>query len=398
MGTSYDEHNETPSLPGMTPVFVEKHGAKSQYSHTQRREWGTRNLFIAALIMALIFCVGLTAGWQFGFQSALNSSVLLGRELPSIERAIETQREDLIASVRPAVVQINVKGKTSNSNGSGVIIDKRGYIVTNAHVIAGEQTIEVVLYNGQMLTASLVGTAAADDLAVIKINPQQTVLHTVRLGDSSSLQVGQMVMAIGNPLGINQTVTSGIVSALGRNVATGKNGQILPSTIQTDAAINPGNSGGALVDMSGAVIGIPTLTAIDPEYKTPANGVGFAIPSNRVSFIVPQLIASGRVMHTGRAALEAQVVDVDPIIAAQEHLAATQGALIVSVISGGAASRAGLKRGDIIVTVDNRPVSNVLSLSDTLLDKDLGDVVAVQFYRGNQLQTVQVKLGELPAL
>lgn len=398
MGTSYDEHNEAPSLPGTTPTVVARHGVKPQYSHTQRREWSTRSLFLAALIMALIFCIGLTAGWQFGFQSALNSPALLGHELPSIERTIETQREELITAVRPAVVQINVKGKTSNSNGSGVIVDKRGYIVTNAHVIAGEQTIEVVLYNGQMLPASLIGTAVADDLAVIKVDPQHTVLHTVKLGDSSNLEVGQMVMAIGNPLGINQTVTSGIVSALGRNVATGKNGLILPSTIQTDAAINPGNSGGALVDMSGAVIGIPTLTAIDPEYKTPANGVGFAIPANRVAFIVPQLIASGRVLHTGRAALEVQVVDVDPIIAAQEHLTTTQGALVVSIISGGAASQAGLKRGDIIVSVDNRPVSNVLSLSDTLLDKDLGDVVAVQFYRGNQLQTVKVKLGELPAL
>src|SRR5207247_3888284 len=131
------------------------------------------------------------------------------------------------------------------------------------------------------------------------------------VGDSAKLQVGQEVLAIGNPLGITQTVTNGIVSALNRNVSEGPNGAIIPNAIQTDAPINPGNSGGALVDLQGNLVGIPTLTAIDPEFKTPANGVGFAIPSNRVKLIAEQIINTGKVTHTGRAALGVSVTSVN---------------------------------------------------------------------------------------
>src|SRR6266699_3101075 len=145
----------------------------------------------------------------------------------------------------------------------------------------GGQTIAVELFNGTTLPAQIVGTAPSDDLAVLKVKPSQVKLTAATIGDSSKLKVGQDVLAIGNPLGITQTVTNGIVSALGRNVSEGPNGALIPNAIQTDAPINPGNSGGALVDLQGNLVGIPTLTAIDPEFKTPANGVGFAIPSNR---------------------------------------------------------------------------------------------------------------------
>lgn len=402
MGTPHDGCNETPAIDSTSDDTV----STADTGHTARpflryrnERWSNRRVLLAAFVIALAFSIGLLSGWQFGFQNALHSDLLVGRNASYVLMLAEAQREKVIVSVRPAVVQINVKGPgNSRSNGSGVIIDRRGYIVTNNHVIAGERSIEVVFYNGQMLPATLVGAAAADDLAVVKVDGKAVTLNTINLGDSSQLQVGQAVMAIGNPLGITQTVTKGIVSALGRNVATGSNGQILPSTIQTDAEINPGNSGGALVDMRGDLVGIPTLTAIDPEFKKLANGVGFAIPSNRIRFIVPQLIAGGHVVHTGRAALDAQVVDVDPIIAAQENLATTQGALVVSVIPGEAADQAGLRRGDIIVSVDAKPVSSVLSLSDALLNKDLNDIVTVKFYRGNRLQTLRVRLGELPAI
>jgi putative serine protease PepD len=325
---------------------------------------------------------------------------ILGTELPAatmMSNEEEARREHVVARVRPTVVQINTKGDRGSDIGSGVIIDKRGYIVTNNHVVVGEKSIQIVLFSGQTLSATLVGASPIDDLAILKVDPSQVNLSVAVLGDSSKLHVGQEVLAVGNPLGITQTVTSGIVSALGRNIATSQHGQILPGTIQTDAAINPGNSGGALVDLQGHLIGIPTLSALDPEFKAPANGVGFAIPSNRVRFIAPQIIKSGHVIQTGRAALEVQVTDVDSQLAHKSRLPIDQGALVVTVMPKGPGEKAGLRSGDIIVQIDNKGVSGVLSLSDALLSKDPGDTVAVKVYRGDQQCIMRVTLGDLPA-
>jgi len=231
---------------------------------------------------------------------------------------------------------------------------------------------------------------------VIKINTSKT-LAVATLADSSKLVVGQSVVAVGNPLGINETATSGIISALGRSVSEGQGGATIPDAIQTDAPINPGNSGGALVDMQGNLVGIPTLTAIDPEFNTPANGVGFAIPSNRVNFIVPQIIATGTVTHTGRAELGVQVADVDATLAAQDNLSVDHGALIVSVVSASAAASAGLHAGDVIVQIGNNAVNDVSSLSDALANLNPGQTVAVHIYRGSQQLTIHVTLGELQA-
>ncbi len=174
--------------------------------------------------------------------------------------------------------------------GSGVIVNSQGYIVTNNHVVSGATTIQVILSNGTKEPAQLAGADAAYDLAVLKIAVPQGGLTAATLGDSTQLKVGQEVMVIGNPLGITQTVTNGIVSALKRSVSEGQSAPTIQNAIQTDAPINPGNSGGALVDLQGNVVGIPTLTAIDPEFNTPANGVGFAIPANRVKTILPQIV------------------------------------------------------------------------------------------------------------
>ena len=303
----------------------------------------------------------------------------------------------MIAKAAPAVVEVSVTTQSGGTIGSGDIIDKRGYIVTNNHVVAGAQSISVTLYDGSKLPAQLTGTDPADDLAVIKITPPSAGLTVATLGNSSKLQVGLEVLVIGNPLGITQTVTNGIVSALNRTVSEGQGGGTIPNAIQTDAPINPGNSGGALVDLQGNLVGIPTLTAIDPEFNTPANGVGFAIPSNRVAFIVPQIIQTGSVTHTGRAALGASVTTVTPTLAAQDSLAVDQGVLIVNVTPNGPAASAGLQAGDVIVQVDNKSVTDVQSLADALLSKNPGDTVAVTVYRGNQQMTANVKLGELPA-
>ncbi len=220
-------------------------------------------------------------------------------------------------------------------------------------------------------------------------------MYVMPIGDSSELQVGNSVLAIGNPLGITQTVTQGIISALGRTVNEGHGGGVIVDAVQTDAPINPGNSGGALVDTSGNLIGIPTLVAIDPEFKTPAYGVGFAIPSNRVKFIAPQLIQYGKVIHSGRAGLQAGVTTVDPLVASQLGLSIDHGVLIVSVTKNGAAANAGLRTGDVIVQINNQTINNVSDLSDALLSYDPGTTVNVNLVRGTQQQQVKMKLGEL---
>jgi S1-C subfamily serine protease len=377
-----------------------------------RRSRGPRAgaIIVLAVVLLIVLGVGLFAGWEYGHSTSVASSPgssssgqLQQGTSPAVKIPVlsgnnmQTVQEAVIQKVSPEVVQVNVTLSNGAGIGSGVIIDKRGYIVTNDHVVTGAQSVQVVLYNGAKQTAQIVGTDSADDLAVLKINPPSN-MAVATLGDSSKLVVGQDVLAIGNPLGITQTVTNGIISALNRTVTEGQGSNAaIPGAIQTDAAINPGNSGGALVDLSGNVIGIPTLTAIDPEFNTPASGVGFAIPSSRVNFIATQIIQSGHVTHTGRAALGIDVYSVDPVIAAQNNLAVNQGVLVVGLQSGGPAAQAGLKVGDVIVQISGTPVTDQSSLENALLQYSPGNTVAVHVYRGSQQLTVNVKLGELSA-
>lgn len=362
-------------------------------------------LLLAIVLGALLF----GAGWEFGRGAAVtntnNSSV--GTLQPGSNTAptvpaltgtnIDSVRVAVVAKVRPAVVQVNVQTASGGGIGSGVVIDKRGYIITNNHVVNGAQQIQVVLYDNTKLAGKLVGTDPFDDLAVIKINPPSNIA-TATLGDSSKLLVGQSVLAIGNPLGITQTVTNGIVSALNRTVSEGQGSNAtIPDAIQTDAPINPGNSGGALVDLQGNLIGIPTLTAIDPEFNAPASGVGFAIPSNRVNFIAEQIIQYGHVVHTGRAALGIEAISVDPTLQAQDNLAVNYGALVAGFSSNSAAQQAGMQVGDVIVKIGNQDVTDTPTLSDVLATESVGSTVAVHVYRGNQQLTINVKLGELGA-
>jgi len=251
------------------------------------------------------------------------------------------------------------------------------------------------LYNGTHVPAQLTGIYPPDDLAVIKIQPTPH-MAVAKIGDSSQLNVAEYVMAIGNPLGITQTVTSGIVSALGRNIPAGP-GVLIADAIQTDAAINPGNSGGALVDLQGDLIGVPTLTIVNPTFNSPASGVGFAIPSNRVKFIVPQLIQNGRVTNTGRATLGVNTVSVDAAVAEQMNLSVQQGALIVTIAPNGPAAQAGLQTGDVITRLGNEAVPNSQSLANALLLTNPGNTVAVQIYRGGKQLTINARLSELSA-
>jgi S1-C subfamily serine protease len=404
---------QTPTLPA-TPITAPHQALPGQMQTppvNPRRSNGVRTGAIIALsfVLLVVLGVGLFAGWQFGRTSASTggastnvATLQPGTGPQSTVPALtgnnaQAVREAVIAKVRPAVVEVNVTTQQGGAIGSGVIIDGRGYIVTNNHVVNGAQSMTVTLYDGTNLPAQLVGTDPADDLAVVKITPPSKGLTVATIGDSSKLQVGQDVMAIGNPLGITQTVTNGIISALGRNVSEGQGGATIPNAIQTDAAINPGNSGGALVDMQGNLVGIPTLTAIDPQFNTPANGVGFAIPSNRVATIVPQIISSGSVTHTGRAALGVSVASVDANLAAQDNLSVNHGAYVASVVQNGAAASAGIQTGDVIVQINNTPVNDTQSLGEALASHNPGDTVAVHIYRGSQQMTINVKLGELQA-
>ncbi|WP_160146223.1 S1C family serine protease [Dictyobacter aurantiacus] len=348
----------------------------------QRRGTNNKMQFIALPLIALL--MGALGGWLAAGAATHSANALF----PGANQSTE----QVAAKFRTSVVQINVETQTGGGLGSGVIIDPRGYIVTNNHVVNNGLNYQVVLYDNTRLPANVVGTDPNDDLAVVKINPPKH-LSVANIGDSSRLQVGQPVLAIGNPLGITQTVTGGIVSALGRNINEGQNNLII-NAIQTDAAINPGNSGGALVNMQGNLIGIPTLVPIDPEFKTPASGVGFAIPSNRVKFIVPQLINSGRVVQSGRADIGVNVVSVDPDIADQAQLPVDHGALIVNVKPDSAAATAGLKRGDIIVEANNQSIQDTAMLQDFLINKSPGQTITLQIYRGNQQMPVKVQLGE----
>jgi S1-C subfamily serine protease len=404
---------QAPTLPA-TPITAPHQALPGQMQTppvNPRPSNGVRTGAIVALsfVLLVVLGVGLFAGWQFGRTTGSTGGASTNvatlqpgtgpqSTVPALtgnnEQAV---REAVVAKVRPAVVEVNVTTQQGGAIGSGVIIDGRGYIVTNNHVVNGAQSMTVTLYDGTNLPAQLVGTDPADDLAVVKITPPSKGLTVATIGDSSKLQVGQDVMAIGNPLGITQTVTHGIISALGRNVSEGQGGATIPNAIQTDAAINPGNSGGALVDMQGNLVGIPTLTAIDPEFNTPASGVGFAIPSNRVATIVPQIISSGSVTHTGRAALGVSIASVDANLAAQDNLSVNHGAYVASVVQNGAAASAGIHTGDVIVQINNTPVNDTQSLGEALASHNPGDTVAVHIYRGSQQMTINVKLGELQA-
>jgi S1-C subfamily serine protease len=346
----------------------------------------------ATLLLALVLLgVGLFIGTQIGKSGSNTASV------PTTQSAaaINALPEQIAATFRQSVVQINVVTDKGDGLGSGTIIDSRGYIVTNYHVISGEKQIQVELYNGTHVSAQLTGIYPPDDLAVIKIQPTPH-MAVAKIGDSSQLNVAEYVMAIGNPLGITQTVTSGIVSALGRNIPAGP-GVLIADAIQTDAAINPGNSGGALVDLQGELIGVPTLTIVNPTFNSPASGVGFAIPSNRVKFIVPQLIQDGRVTNTGRATLGVNTVSVDAAVATQMNLSINQGALIVTIASNGPAAQAGLQTGDVIVRLGNEAITSSQSLANTLLSANPGTSVAVQVYRGGKQLTINARLSELSA-
>ena len=304
------------------------------------------------------------------------------------------------AKASPSVVYISNVGIGS---GSGVIYDTHGNIVTNAHVVAGEQALRVTLSTGKTYTAHLVGTDAADDLAVIHINASG--LPAAHFAGAGGYKVAQTVLAIGNPLDLKQSVTSGLISAINRTVSEGTGSSYLPDAIQTSAPINPGNSGGALVTLDGSVVGIPTLEASDPQNNNggAAQGIGFAIPSSRVTEIAHQLITTGHVQHTGRAYLGVAAIDASAVQQQQSqfgtdpNIPTVAGAVVRSVGSGSPAERAGMQQGDVITAVNGHGIAGESDLLTALAHAKPGSNFVLTVNRGGSTTTVTVRLGELSA-
>jgi S1-C subfamily serine protease len=296
--------------------------------------------------------------------------------------------------VRPSVVQV----RTGKALGSGIVWDGTGHIVTNAHVVGGSHHFTVRLAGSAApLSAHLVGKYRPDDLAVIQLDTPPSNLEPAQFGNSDALEVGDLVLAMGNPLGLAGTVTEGIVSATDRTVTEPSHGSgrdvTLPNTIQTSASINPGNSGGALVDMQAKVIGIPTLAAVDKEIGggSAAPGIGFAISAKLVKQIVPQLVEHGRVLNSHRAALRARVKTVaqngNPV-----------GVGVVDVTRGGPAQRAGIKPGWIVTKFDHHRVRTTTELGKVLAGLHPGQRVPLTARTpGGQTRMLTITLGERPS-
>ncbi|BAU82698.1 hypothetical protein SLA_1760 [Streptomyces laurentii] len=310
---------------------------------------------------------------------------------PLVSNQLQDDYQRVIRNVLPSVVQI----EASQSLGSGVVYDVQGHVVTNAHVIGQDKTFKVsAATGGETVTARLVSSYPEQDLAVIRLDTVPPGVRAATFGDSSKVDMGQIVLAMGSPLGLSGSVTQGIVSATGRTVseggAGGGTGATIANMVQTSAAINPGNSGGALVNLNSEVIGIPTLAAVDPALGGgSAPGIGFAIPASMVRTVAGQIIQHGRVTDSGRAALNitGRTVlgdDYEP-----------NGVAIVQATPGGAAADAGMRAGDVITKVGTTPVTTITSLAEALAAHQPGDKVTVAFTRGTKQERVQVTLGEM---
>ena len=308
---------------------------------------------------------------------------------------------DVAAKVSPAVVRITTTGNVDTNLGvipetgvgSGVIYDSKGWILTNRHVVEGSEEMQVELNDGRLFTGSVYGIDTLTDLAIVKVDA--TGLPTAALGDSDALKVGQLVVAIGSPLGTySNSVTSGIVSAKGRSITTDGN-QSLNNLIQTDAAINPGNSGGPLLDANGSVVGINTAIAKD------SNGIGFAIPIDIARPIMAQAVAGKKL---ARPYMGVNYRTIDRQLAERENLPVNDGALVggtdpntPAIQPGTPAADAGLKAGDIIIKINDQALDGEHPLDATLSQYAPDDVVAVQVLRNGQTITLSLTLGTRPA-
>ena len=287
----------------------------------------------------------------------------------------------------PAVVNITVKGNRLQGSGSGVIITPDGYLVTNEHVIHGAQAIEIALNDGRTYAVEkVVGSDPGTDIAVLRILGSD--LPSAPFGDSSHLKVGQLVVAIGNPLNFQCTVTAGVISALGRSLRS-QTGRLIENIIQTDASLNPGNSGGALVNSRAEVIGITTAIVF------PAQGLCFAIPINTVKRIVSMLMSYGRVMR-GYLGIVAQTVPLQRRIVRHLRISQESGVGIVEITSGSPAEKAGCMLRDVMLSIGGTKTRNVDELHGFLDDQTIGKTYEAVVVRGMALRTLRIRPEEIP--
>ncbi|HEV2075060.1 MAG TPA: trypsin-like peptidase domain-containing protein [Thermoleophilaceae bacterium] len=312
----------------------------------------------------------------------------------------------------PGVVFVQAEGVTGDSplglpggrgtaSGSGFVLDRDGFVLTNGHVVDGAKDVTVTFSDDEEVSAEVVGADLSSDLAVLKVDPGEVDLTPLELGDSSEVEVGDAAIAIGNPFGFDRTITTGIVSAIQRNIQA-PNGFSIDDVLQTDASINPGNSGGPLLDARGRVIGINAQIATGGARGSV--GIGFAVPVDTAKEVIPQLQEDGEIK---RAFLGVSTTDVTESLAEEADLPAEEGALVVEVIEGGPADEAGLeparirpggavRGGDIIVSVDGEEVTESAEVAEAVTDKAPGDTVEIEVLRDGGRETIEAELDVRP--
>jgi S1-C subfamily serine protease len=398
--------------------------------HLQPRTYRTGAIAILALVLIGLGCNLVNAraiAERPSVQATATPTAAAAKEpmapLPNEEEAANALEAQIIAiyeTMGPSVVNITSRGYTldlfmgavpQEGSGSGFLYDGEGHVVTNYHVIEGAEELLVTLANEQVYEAEVVGTDPANDLAVIKIDAAQGLPEPMVLGDSDNLKVGQFVVAIGNPFGLEQTLTIGVISALGRVIQSPEDNRFIGEAIQTDAAINPGNSGGPLLDLRGRVIGVNSQI-ISPSRASA--GIGFAVSANTVRRVVPELIARGYYPHPW---LGAQMMPVTPALArafrdAGMEVPVDYGLMVVETVRGAPADRAGLRGGervarigryqipvdgDIIIAINGERIDDFEELTVYLETKTrVGDTVDVTVIRDGREQIIPVTLEERP--
>jgi S1-C subfamily serine protease len=313
---------------------------------------------------------------------------------------------DGVVNITSTAVQMDFffNALPTQGSGSGSIIDTRGHILTNYHVVENAQKLEVTLADESKWPAKMVGSDPDNDLAIIKIDAPKEKLRVIPMGDSKQLRIGQKVLAIGNPFGLQRTLTTGIISSLGRTIRS-DTGTLREDIIQTDAAINPGNSGGPLLNSEGEIIGMNSAI-ISPSGGSV--GIGFAIPVNTAKRVIPELIAKGYVTYPY---IGATIQSLIPEVAKYLKLKVERGAMIAEVVRGGPADKAGLKSGgqkiqvgntvviaggDIVLRADQQEVKTNDQLIRYIREKKPGDTIVLQIYRKGEVMEIKVTLGERP--
>lgn len=378
---------------------------------------------IGGLVVAVFGMIAINAGWidaspdDSGDQSS-RAAAVVGQNIDSGVRTVN----EIFREVSPGVAFISASRSPSatpgaspfgepdegrgGGTGSGFVVDSEGHIVTNAHVVSGADEIEVVLGGeNETYEAEVIGVDESTDIAVLKIEADPDALHPVPLGDSSVAEVGDAVVAVGNPFGLDRTVTTGIVSALQREIQA-PNGYAIRNVIQTDAPINPGNSGGPLLNVDGEVIGVNSQIASTSGGNI---GIGFAVPSNTVRQVMDGLINEGRIDH---AFMGVTGFDITDELAAAINLPVDEGVLVQSVTEDGPAEKAGLVGGtaeisfggtvvavggDVIVAIDGKPVTSMSQVGSAVDERQPGDQIEVTYYRKGKRETATVTLGARPA-